>query len=202
MPRKKSILPAVSFFAPFPPDIAKDFAHRCAQQTDPKIARLCKLCASPEREAIDYYVLIGASLEQMQAAADLDHAPRDLFEKHRDNHLMPLINAMMPSSQTLLQIPYPADDKPGAKERWHFFQFWAIGRLALAKENFNAAIMAQREMRLIDLESPHRAAMNATPVVGAEPKVDEATARDQAIVARFQQTPYRKPVGEDDDPEN
>src|SRR5580698_1869823 len=154
--KRKSILPAVcSFFAPFPPDIAKDFAHRCAAQTDPKLAAICKLCASPDREAIDYYVLTGASLEQMQAAAGMDYAPRELFEKHRDNHLMPIVNAALPSSQTLLQMPYPEDGRPGAKERWHFFQFWAISRMALKDGNYNAAIMGQREMRLIDLEAPN-----------------------------------------------
>jgi hypothetical protein len=177
-------------FAAFPADVAKDFARRAVAAE--VIPNLCKICSHPNRETIDFHILSDASLDQLRAVSDIDYAPKELFEQHRDNHLMPVVRAALPSPRTMLEMPYPADDAK-AKSWWYFCRFWAISDMAIKDGSYNAAIGAMREMRLIDMAP--RTERTALP----DQPVDSETERQRAIVSRFQNEPYRKRVGEDED---
>lgn len=201
-PRGKKALPALKGFAPFPPETAKEFARRAFAMSEghnSRVTGICKLCAHPDREQIDYFLLIGASQDQLQAASGLDYAPMDVFEKHRDHHLMPAVKSACPDPMGVLAIPYPSEQgNKAARNRWHFWRFWAYAELSVQQGGLTAAIAAQREMRLIDLENDGMNEKQAQRVGDKDTEIQPAQQREAEILKHFTETTYRK-RGEEDE---
>lgn len=115
----------------------------------------CRICNHPQREEIDYLVLIGAPLRAMQEAMGVQEKnwTRGQFQNHRDNHLVPLImTEVVPSLSNLIMLPHPREGGVRDRAEWYFIQAYGI-YLELANQGKGMqALTALQHMRDIDFE--------------------------------------------------
>jgi hypothetical protein len=202
-------------FQAIPAYIARLLAERAAEQwkENPEImrgqGRPCLICVDPKRQEVDYLLLVGATFTQLRALMP-GYRIADPFVRHRDAHLVPLIEAeLKPSKLMLHQQPYPEKDDWEGRARFYIMQHYGLYHQALLDGNLVQANLALREMRSVDfdvllpLKQPKQLpppAPEPQRMIGApQPDViaEFTTEQDEKLKRAFARS-RRKPEGEED----
>jgi hypothetical protein len=153
-------------FQPFPLEIARALAKRAAQlyksqrHHHPRTVNPCYLCTHEHRIETDTQLLVDAPITVLRESLKKDYLnpftwTMARFRKHRDKHLMPLVESEIKVGVMMLRsLPFPRDGTPSEKALWYLYQAYALYNEAIAKSDGPFALRCLGEMRKIDFELP------------------------------------------------
>jgi hypothetical protein len=202
-------------FSPYSYEVARVLARKATELYQASStfrttnARPCALCVHPQREEIDYQLLIDAKGPALRLAAGRDPAfdgpdrgrwAKDRFIAHRDRHLLPLIRDGVALALTKIEdMPYPKDAATKDRGYWYLMRAFMIHEDARKDGKHMAALMALKEMRAVDVEmlggiSVPADSRRLPPPPAESEQAEEFSDRDNKLMAAFAKSRPKQPI--------
>lgn len=173
----------------------------------PKGPNPCALCVHGKRFEIDSQLLQGIGVPAIRETMGLMEGkdtkqrrylrdglwPRARFLRHRDYHLLPIVqNEVQLNADALMDLPYPKDGSERDKAWWYLLRCYSIHEKEVRAGNMTSALSALKEMRRVDIEMPSAPIKQATVAASNDEIPKEFPEDEDRLKLAFERSRVRK----------